>query len=163
MSNGEKLEPKDIAPYESDILRGLLEAAEDQVKETTPIEIRRSGKIYFSFRIHSLSEPDYNRCRERATTYSRKNKLSMKLPEDTNSSRFRSLLIYEATIPEDRAKLWDNKKAWEQLGVLNGPDLIDKVMKAGEKDAIIVRIDEISGYLDETISGEGKLEETSKN
>lgn len=157
MDNGDKLQPKDIAPYENDILRGLLEAAEDQAIENMPIEIARKGKVYFAFRIHPLQEADYNRCRERATTYSRKNKLNLKLAEDTNTARYRSLLIYEATVSEDRAKLWDNKAAWEQLGVLNGPDLIEKVLKAGEKDAVIVKIDEISGY------GEDKLEETAKN
>ncbi len=79
-----------------------------------------------------------------------KNLGGVKVAEDTGVTRFRSLLIYRATVEEDRKKLWNNKEAWRSMNVVNGPDLIDKVLKAGEKKAIIDKIDEISGYNDET-------------
>ena len=44
---------------------------------------------------------------------------------------------------EDRAKIWDNKQAWNKLNVFTGLDLIDAVLKAGEKDAIYDKIEEI--------------------
>ena len=81
----------------------------------------------------------------------------MKVPETTNSVRYRSQLIYEATIPEDRAKLWDNKQMWEALNVASGIDAIDKILKSGEKDKILEQLDAISGF-DNT-----ELEETTKN
>lgn len=146
---------------EQDILRGLLEAAEDRKKETVTIEIARNGKVYFRFRIRPLTEREYNKCRDEATKYVRNKQLGgIKMPEDTDISRYRSYLIYQATVEEDRKKLWDNKAAWEQLNVLNGPDLIEVVLKAGEKDAIVQKIDEISGY---KYFEDGELEEIAKN
>ena len=71
-------------------------------------------------------------------------------------SKFRSWLIYTATVDEDRAKLWDNKQAQQAFNVLQGVDLIDSVLLSGEKDRIIDRINEISGYGDET-------DDTAKN
>ena len=71
-------------------------------------------------------------------------------------AKFRSWLIYAATVDEDRAKTWDNKQAQEALGVLQGVDMIDAVLLSGEKDRIIDRINEISGYGDD-------VEETAKN
>ena len=67
-------------------------------------------------------------------------------PAEINRTLFRSLLIYTATINEDRAKLWDNKAALEAYNILNNPEIIDKVLLAGEKDRIIDIIEEISGY-----------------
>jgi hypothetical protein len=159
-----KLAPADLAPFEDDILRGLLAAAEDKKEIVLPIAIIRKGKEFFRFNIRPLNESEYNEARERATTYSRKNKVGMKLPEETDTTRYRSLLIYKATANEDRAKIWDNKEVQKTLNVINGLDLIDVVLLAGEKDLIIAKIDEISGYRnDEEISEEQRLEDLSKN
>lgn len=65
-------------------------------------------------------------------------------------------MIYTATIDEDRAKTWDNKKAQEAFNVLQGVDVIDAVLLSGEKDRIIEVINEISGYDD-------SLDEIAKN
>ena len=35
------------------------------------------------------------------------------MPEDTNAVKYRDALIYQATVEEDRAKLWDNKKVFQ--------------------------------------------------
>ena len=75
---------------------------------------------------------------------------------ETNTAKFRSWLIYTATIDEDRAKTWDNKKAQEAFNVLQGVDVIDAVLLSGEKDRIIEVINEISGYDD-------SLDEIAKN
>ena len=66
--------------------------------------------------------------------------------ESLEVARYRSQLIYEATVDEDREKIWDNRAAWNKLNVLNGIDLVEVVLKAGEKDAILEKLDEISGY-----------------
>ena len=71
-------------------------------------------------------------------------------------AKFRSWLIYTATVDEDRAKLWDSKQAQQAFNVLQGVDLIDCVLLSGEKDRIIDRINEISGYSEE-------VDETAKN
>lgn len=147
----EKLNKDELLAVEEDVLRGLLGAYEDQKEDTVTIEIARKGKVYFKFDIHGLTEKQYNDLQDQATKFKKaKNLGGVKVAEETNITRFRSLLIYHATVPEDRKRLWDNKEAWRALNVLNGPDLIDKVLKAGEKKAIIDKIDEISGYTDET-------------
>ena len=69
---------------------------------------------------------------------------------------FRIRPIYTATVDEDRAKTWDNKQAQEALNILQGVDMVDAVLLSGEKDRIIDRINEISGYDDDQ-------DETAKN
>lgn len=79
----------------------------------------------------------------------------MKVADDVDASAYRSSVIYEATVEEDRKKIWDNKAAWDKLDVLSGYQLIEKVLKGGEKDAVYEKVEEISGY--------GTVEEVAKN
>lgn len=134
--------------FENDILGGLLAAAayttaEDEI---VPIEIARNGVVLLKFRIRPLSEDEYSKCKHRHTKYVRNKQIGIKIPEDTDTVMYRNALIYQATVDEDRAKLWDNKEAWRKLDVMSGAELIGKVLKAGEKDAVCDKIDEISGY-----------------
>lgn len=147
-----------LRTYENDILGGLLAAANFQTDEDeiVPIEIARNGVVLLKFRVRPLSEDEYSKCKNRYTKYVRNKQIGIKLPEDTDSVMYRNALIYQATVDEDRTKLWDNKEAWRKLDVINGTELIGKVLKAGEKDAILEKIDEISGY-------SSVLEETAKN
>ena len=147
-----------IRSYEDDILGGLLAAAnfQNDEDEIVPIEIARNGVVLLKFRIRPLSEDEYSKCKNRYTKYVRNKQIGIKLPEDTDSVMYRNALIYQATVDEDRAKLWDNNEAWRKLDVINGVELIGKVLKAGEKDAVLEKIDEISGY-------SSVLEETAKN
>lgn len=141
---------------EDDLLRGLLEAAERD-RETITIEIARKGRVYFRFRIRPLTETEYEECRRKATRWQRDARFgAMRVPEGLDLARYRAMLIYAATVEEDRARLWDNRAAWERLNVLNAYDLIDRVLLAGEKDAVVAKIDEISGF-------GADLEEQAKN
>lgn len=148
--------------HEDDILQGMLAAAEFQSNETQTIEIARNGKVYFKFRIRPLSEAEYEKCKKKHTKYVRNKQLGIKMPEDTNGVKYRSELIYEATVAEDRNKMWDNKKLWSALSekgtdILTGTDVIDAVLMSGEKAAIVDKIDSLSGY------NESNLEEVAKN
>ena len=147
-----------LRTYENDILGGLLAAANftKEEDEIVPVEIVRNGALLIRFRIRPLSEDDYVRCKNRHTKYIRNKSLGIKLPEETNTSMYRNALIYQATVEEDREKIWDNKQAWKQLDVLSGVELIGKVLKAGEKDAVCDKIDQISGFT-------GVAEEIAKN
>jgi hypothetical protein len=147
-----------LRAYENDILKGLLAAANFKGEEENihPVEIARNGVVLFTFRIRPLSEEEYNRCKEKNTKYVRNKNLGIRFPENTDSVRYRSALLYQATVEEDRAKIWDNKEAWKALNVLNGIDVIDKTLLAGEKDAVLDLIDKISGYV-------VTAEETAKN
>ena len=75
--------------------------------------------------------------------------------------KYRSAIIYEATVKADREKLWDNKKIWDALNekgiqIMNGLDVIEYTLKSGEKERIIDAIDKLSGY-------DSNLEEVAKN
>lgn len=134
---------------EDDLLAGLLSAAsyKDDDDETVEIVINRKGKDLFSFRIHPLSEDDFNRCRKRCTKYVKsKTNAGVRIPEEVDTVRYRCMLIYEATVQEDRAKIWDNKQLWKAKDLATGTEAVDVLLKAGEKNAVCDKIDTISGY-----------------
>jgi hypothetical protein len=142
----DELNQEDIRAFEGDLLQGLLQAGEDARSETVTITIQRKGKTYFTFRIRPLTEQEYNDAMEQATTYKRHPQLGIKVVESRDDAEFRSLLVYKATVDEDRQKLWDNRAAWQHFNVITGSDLIDKVLLPGEKLAVVTKIDELSGY-----------------
>lgn len=151
-----------IRANEEDFIQGLIDAAEFSSEETKRIEIIREGRLYFAFQIHPLSSQEYERCRKKHTKYVRNKQLGMKMPEDTNRVKYQSAIIYEATVDEDKEKLWDNHKVWNAINakkdrVLTGLDVIEVALKAGEKDRILEEIDKLSGYVS------NNLEEVAKN
>lgn len=146
----DNLKQEELLSIEDSVLNGILGAVKDNEDDVTTIEIARKGKTYFKFDIRGLSEKMYNDLHDQATKFKKaRNMGGVKVPEETDTARFRSLLIYHATVKGDREKLWDNKEAWNALGVINAHSMIDKVLKAGEKNAIVDKIDEISGYSDD--------------
>lgn len=149
---------EEILLNEEALLRGLIEAGKEKDDENTyrQILIKRGGIPKFMFRVRPVSEEESIACREHATKFAPRKKGQPKREIETNAAKFRSWLIYTATVNEDRAKLWDNQKAQEALDVLQGVDMIDAVLLSGEKDRVIDVINEISGYDD-------GFEETAKN
>lgn len=153
--------------HEEDFLQGLIDAASYTEEERKVVEIARKdpatgeSRVYFRFAIRPLAEEEYDRCKKKHTKYVRNRNIGVKMPEDTNAVKYRDALIYQATVEEDREKLWDNRKAWEAmrnkgLPIMNGLDVIEYSLKAGEKDAVIEEIDKLSGYA-------SNLEEVVKN
>ena len=150
-----------IRANEEDFIQGLIEAAEFASDETKRIEIIREGRLFFAFNIRPLSSEEYENCRKKHTKYVRNKQLGMKMPEDTNRVKYQSAIIYEATVKEDKEKLWNNHKVWDALNakkdrIVNGLDVIECALKAGEKDKILEEIDKLSGF-------EANLEEVAKN
>ncbi len=146
---------------EEDLIHGLIEASGYVNDESQPIQIVRNGRLFFEFSVRPLSEEEYDKCKKKWTKYVRNKQFGMKLPEETNSIKYRAALIHTATVAEDREKLWDNKKVWEALKskglqILSGLDVIEYCLKAGEKDRVLEVIDNISGY-------ESNMEELAKN
>lgn len=147
---------------EEDFIQGLIDAAEFASEETKRIEIIRDGKLYFAFRIRPLCAAEYEKCRKKHTKYVRNKQYGMKLPEDTNKLKYQSEIIYQATVEEDREALWDNRRVWDAINakrdrIMNGLDVIEYSLKAGEKDRILEEIDKLSGF------EESNLEEVAKN
>lgn len=150
-----------IRVNEEDFIQGLIAAADFASEEKQRIEIIRDGRLYFAFNIRPLGSEEYDKCRRKHTKYVRNKQLGMKMPEDTNRIKYQSAIIYQATVTEDREKLWDNRKVWNTLNdkgfqIMNGLDVIEYALKAGEKDKILEAIDKLSGY-------EADLEEVAKN
>ncbi len=139
---------------------GVLEAMETIIKYET-FEVVRDGKKLFSFRVRGLDDEELEKCRDQATKVVKERKLgNLAVPRDFNAAKFNSLMIYTATHPDDRKLLWDNKTLWERAGALAGWQVIDKVLRRGEKEAVIELIERLSGYDGEE---EESLEETLKN
>lgn len=150
-----------VRANEEDFIQGLIDAAEYASEETLRVEVIRDGRLYFAFNIRPLSSQEYEKCKKKHTKYVRNKQLGMKLPEDTDRVKYQSAIIYEATVDEDRRKLWDNRKVWDALNakedrIMNGLDVIEYCLKAGEKDKVLEAIDKLSGY-------ETDLEEVAKN
>ena len=150
-----------IRANEEDFIQGLIDAAEYASEETQRIEIVREGRLYFAFHVRPLSSQEYEKCKKKYTKYVRNKQFGMKLPEDTDRIKYQSAIIYEATVEEDRKNLWDNHKGWNALNakedrIMNGLDVIEYSLKAGEKDKVLEAIDKLSGYDD-------NLEEVAKN
>lgn len=150
-----------IRANEEDFIQGLIAAADFAEEETQRIEIIREGRLYFAFHIRPLSSEEYEKCRKKHTKFVRNKRLGTKMPEDTDTIKYHSAIIYEATVDSDKEKLWDNRKVWNALNakkdrIMNGLDVIEYTLKAGEKDKILEAIDKLSGY-------ESNLEEVAKN
>lgn len=154
----EETKKENIRMNESDILASLIAAASYKYDEEDAVEIKikRKGKDIISFKVRPLSDEEYQDCKKSCTTYKKNKQLGTKVAESVNVAAYRSSVIYTATVNKDREKIWDNKAAWNKLGIATGRDLVDVVLKAGEKDMILDKIEEISGF-------QPNVEETVKN
>lgn len=134
---------------ESEMLESLLAAAKYKKDEDSAclIEIARGGKVVLAFHIRPLDENEYNSANRAHTVYKKNRGFGgIRVPVDTNNVKYRSQLIYDATIPADREKIWDNKAAWNKMNIATCIDMVDILLKAGEKSYVIEKLDEISGY-----------------
>ena len=154
---------EEILQNEDEMIAGLLEAAnfKDNSDFQKKIEIRRNGKLLFSFFVRPLTEEEVQDCRKRATKRrpDPRGKQFGMIEIETNFIKFRSYKIMAATVDKGQGVLWSNKKLKEKLNVIEDIDVIDMVLMGGEKDQISDIIDEISGYGMNEVS----LEETAKN
>ena len=142
------LTKEDLLMSESDILAGLLELGSEKNDESSyhKIQIRRDGVLKLEFRIRPLDENENQSCYRRATKYAKTKAGQPKVAIETNQAYYRSCLIYTATVDEDRAKTWDNRQAKDRLNVLDSVEMVDKVLKQGEKDRVIDILNDICGY-----------------
>ena len=149
----EKPTQEQVLMNENDILAGILESGKeaDNAENYRKVQIKRRGKLMFEFRIRPISEEENQGCWKQATRYAPTKPGRPKVAIETNPARYRSYVIYTATVDEDRRKTWDNKTAKDAFNILDSIEMIDKVLLAGEKARIIDLISEISGFDDESI------------
>ena len=72
--------------------------------------------------------------------------------EQVNQARMRSWVIYNATVPEDKASYWDRPEIVKRLRVGNGVEVIDKMLDAGEKLQAVNAIYGHSGLMNQAES-----------
>jgi len=146
-------EKKDYLIQNEDVIlqdvAGVLEAMETII-EYKVFEVIRDGKKLFSFRVRGLDDSEFEKCRDQATKVAKDRRLgNLAVPREFNLAKFNSLVIYTATHPDDKKAIWDNKDLWAKADVVTGWQLVDKVLKRGEKEKCIELIEELSGYSDE--------------
>lgn len=162
----------EVLNNEAFLLQGLIEAANYKNDEAfhRTIQIKRGEKVLFTFTVRPLSDEEEVRC-YRLATPTVKNRAGLPIDGKTDTAKVRSHKIYMATIDEDKRRIWDNQEFKKQLGVVTAVEFIDKVLRSGDKDAVVAIIDQISGTAglqNDGVGTEGEgeqptLEEFAKN
>jgi|SRR5580765_1658940 len=141
---------EDYRAQEPQLLEGFLEALETQKSDVREWPLVRDGKVLFTIHVMPLDEAEFTAAGKHGTTFDRpKRAFGAKVPIDTDNAKFRSALIHKATTAEDRKRFWDNDEYQRKAKVVNGIDLIDKVLRAGEKSELVDLIQDISGFKDD--------------
>lgn len=138
--------PDELGASEADFLRQITAAAEIS---TEPIAVYRGDTVVMRFTIQTVDAETYETIRKLSQEKVKaKGYANLPLQVDTNRARFQAMLVYHATVPDQRKKLWDNRAAWERYNVITGWAMVLKVLRGGEIDKICDRIDLLSGYTD---------------
>lgn len=155
---------EEVLQNEDSLLRGLMEASNFKNDEAfhKKIEIKRGNRVLFSFTVRPLDEEEELACARKATKQiPHPNGIKYgTIDGRMDTAKFRSLKIYTATIDEDRARIWDNKQFQMQFDVMTGVEMIDKVLRSGDKDVVVDIISQISGS---TSNDAVTTEEIAKN
>lgn len=150
MSDAKNLMSKEeVLQNEDSLLRGLLEAGNYKNDESfrRKIEIKRGGKTLFSFTVRPLDEDEEIACYRKATPKI-PNPQGRHLPKvdgKTDTAAMRSWKIYTANIEEDRQRIWNNAQYKQQKGLITPIEVIDSLLRSGDKDVVLAIIDQISG------------------
>lgn len=113
-----------------------------------------SGRIpetlYVEFKVQALKSAVYTRIDRECNSWERireNNWMPTADPSKFDTVRFQSEIIYAATIPEDKAAIWDNPALWNrEAGVLGALDAIQDLLDAGEAAYATQVIETISGF-----------------
>ena len=138
---------------EYDLLSALMEAAEYKTSDDsiTKVNIVRDKKFLFAVRIRPLGEEEMRSARKKATIYM-PNPNGKKLPpieKDFNNAKFKSWLIYLATVEEDKQKIWGQPAIMQKFGLMEAWESVDVLLKAGEKNRLFDEVYSVSGFDDE--------------
>ncbi len=149
MSEDKKLSKEELLAVEENALQdisGVLQAM-DTMEEYESFPVARNGKKLFSFRVRGLDDEETERCRTEATKMVKNRRLGgITVPTEFNAAKHNSLLIVTATHPDDKKFLWDNKDLQKKAMAVTPWQVVDKVLKPGEKDQVIELIEKLSGY-----------------
>lgn len=139
----------DARENETTLLDGLLTAAGFKTSEECikNVVISRGGKDLFSFHIHPLSEEDYNSCRKKFTKYVKsKVQGGIRVPEEVNAVDYRARADFPRHHPGGSGKGLVQQSAVEKARPCDRLRGGERLLMAGEKEAVLSLIDQISGY-----------------
>lgn len=147
--NKNMMAKEEVLQNEESLLRGLLEAGsfKDDESFRRKIVIKRAGKPLFSFTVRPLDEEEELNCYKMATPKipNPQGKHLPKIDGKTDVAVMRSWKIYTATIEEDRQKIWNNVQYKQKKGLITPIEVVDSLLRSGDKDAVLAIIDQISG------------------
>lgn len=149
-----------VQDAEYNLVEALLEAADYQ-SDIVNAEIRRKGKLLFTVHIRPIGDKETRKARKKATTML-PNPNGRKLPKiegEFDPELFNSWLIYLATTEEDKKQIWGNKQVMDKYDILQPVEMIDILLRSGEKGHLVDLVAEISGMDEESDT----LEEYAKN
>lgn len=141
---------------EKSIITALMSAAQYKTQEDSirKINIKKpSGEKLFSFRIRALSQSEIQTAAKKATKQI-PNPAGRKYPPisgERNVADYHNRLVYMATIEEDRQKIWGNKEMKNKFGIFEDSDMVDILLRAGDKSKVVDAILTLSGYDDEEV------------
>lgn len=163
----EPLATEAILEAEPTLLDAMLAMSKENESRTEIIEIKRKGEVVLAFRIRALTEKETDECDRKATVYRKDRRAIAPIPVETIRSVFRSLLVVKSTVSfcernhdgtyRDVSTQWNDAALLDKFGTADPAEVVDKVLLPGEKDAVIERINILSGF-------DGpNLEEQAKN
>lgn len=152
MADVERLTDADLERIDKNIADVLLGAAGylQGKDKKQPINIKRGGKTLFTFTMEPLDERTIEKARKQNT----KNK--GRRNEEFDGNRYVAQLIYEATIEEDKQRLWRNREVWDKLNITNGADAVQAILTPAERSRLEEIILDMLGFnedLSEMIEG----------
>lgn len=122
--------------HATDIYSALIDAKKEIEENTTQTitVCKANGDPLFAFDIRPLTETEYDECRVKATNKG-----------ELDQTRQRSELIYMATVDEDK-KIWKNPEFMAEINTAYYSDVINEVLRSGDKVRIVNEIDRLSGF-----------------
>lgn len=149
---------EELLGAERPLLDAMLAAAKDREQATQIIEIVRKGEPLFAFKVRVVTEEENEACLDKATRYKKDRRAVAPIPIGEDTHKYRSLLIVQATVcflerNEDGSfrevqSMWDSADLLRQFNIAGSEELVDKILLPGEKERIIDKINDLSGFGD---------------
>lgn len=130
-----------------DIVARLTRARKRRGVATRLINIRDvdTNEVTFSFTVKGIDDKIIERATNESTVYV--DTEGNKLPEGrVEQVGYRCRVIFEATIDEDKQRVWSNPRVLDDYGTLDPIDVINDALLPGEKIGVFSVIADLSGF-----------------
>ena len=111
----------------------------DANEKLVQISIPRGDKMSIDFEVGSLNTDQLQKC------YRQNTKNRGLRTEEIQWARLNAQILFEATVDNDKEKLWKNKKLWKTWNLTNGVDCVRKLLTDAEIEAVVKEITDLSG------------------